>query len=418
MFRRRSRVTEHEAAAPPPAGRYVEEQVVTPPPKRPLLWPWLLLLLALVLGGIAAAYLLTRDNDQAAKPRVPDVVGLSTEAAIAKLGERGYPAIVQGRVSPGANPGTVVSQSPEPGTRLDRSRQVTIFVARAPSQVDVPNVVGLPVTQAFVRLQAAKLKGRPVEVAASQPKGQVVKQAPPAGALVKKGSTVVLTVSKGPRLVVVPNVVGQTEATATATLTRLGFRLSISRVPPAQPRGTVLSQQPPAGTRAPKGSVVGLNVSTGSTTTGTTTTGTTTTPRGTVTMPNVVGKGQAAAFDQIERVGLKVDSYPIASSRPRGTVVSQRPSKGTRLPTGSKVRINVSLGAGARPTRIVPDVTGQDERSATRMLIGVGFTVRTVDRETADPSQKGLVQDQRPAPNQSAQAGSQVVIYVARLPSA
>ena len=417
MFRRRRRVTEHEAAAPPPAGRYVEEQVVTPP-KRPLLWPWLLLLLVLVLGGIAAAYLLTRDNDQAAKPRVPDVVGLSTGTAIAKLGQRGYPAIVQGRVSPGAKTGTVVSQTPEPGTKLDRSRQVTIFVARAPSQVDVPNVVGLPVTQAFVRLQAAKLRGRPAEVASSQTKGQVIKQAPPAGALVKKGSTVVLTVSKGPRLVVVPNVVGQTEATATATLTRLNFRLRISRVPSAQPKGTVLAQQPPAGTRAQKGSVVGLNVSTGSTTTGTTTTGTTTTPRGTVSMPNVVGKGQAAAFDQIERVGLKADSYPIPSSRPRGTVVSQRPSKGTRLPTGSKVRINVSLGAGARPTRIVPDVTGQDERSGTRILIGVGFTVMTVDRPTADPSQKGLVQDQRPAPNQSAQAGSQVVIYVARLPSA
>ena len=35
--------------------------------------------------------------------------------------------------------------------------------------------------------------------------------------------------------------------------------------------------------------------------------------------------------------------------------------------TGSKVRINVSLGAGARPTRIVPDVTGQDERLARRI---------------------------------------------------
>ena len=42
----------------------VEEEVAPPPapPPRPLIWPWLLLLLALVIGGLVAAWLLTRDN--------------------------------------------------------------------------------------------------------------------------------------------------------------------------------------------------------------------------------------------------------------------------------------------------------------------------------------------------------------------
>ena len=303
MFRRRRQVTEYDAAPPP----------------RPLVWPWLLLLLALVIGGILAAYFLTRDDgSSASNSRVPGVVGLSTGVAVQKLGQRGYPAIVQGRVSNGARLGTVLSQTPSAGTELDRGAQVTIAVARGPSTVDVPNVVGLSAAQALVRLQAAGLKGRNVLIQSVQPKGRVIRQAPPGGSQAKKGSTVALTISKGSKPVTVPPVVGLTEAAATATLSRLGFRLSVSRISSPKPKGTVVSQEPAAGTRAQKGSVVGLNVSTGpSTTTGPTATG--------VVVPKVVGLSQSAAFARIERVGLKPNSFPVASSRPTGTVVSQAP---------------------------------------------------------------------------------------------
>ena len=170
MFRRRRQVTQETAA-------------LSPPPRRPLLWPWLVLLLALVITGIAAAYLLSRDDGTAgAKPRVPAVVGLSTAAATEKLAERGYSVIVRGRVSSGARLGTVLSESPSPGTELDRGGQVTIVVARGPSTVAVPNVVGLSVDQAVVRLRSAGLKSRTVEVASAQPKDRVIRQAPPAAA--------------------------------------------------------------------------------------------------------------------------------------------------------------------------------------------------------------------------------------------
>jgi hypothetical protein len=111
MFRRRRQVTQETAA-------------LDLPPRRPLLWPWLVLLLALIVTGIAAAYLLSRDDGSAsAKPRVPAVVGLSTAAATEKLAQRGYAAIVRGRLSSGARLGTALSQSPAPGTELDRGGQ-------------------------------------------------------------------------------------------------------------------------------------------------------------------------------------------------------------------------------------------------------------------------------------------------------
>jgi beta-lactam-binding protein with PASTA domain len=404
MFRRRRRVTEQETA---PQGQYVQEEVVTRPPRRPLLWPWLLLLLALVIGGIVAAYFLTRDDGNSpSKPRVPDVVGLRTSDAIQNLGQRGYPAIVKGRLSTGTRLGIVLSQAPTAGTGLDRSQQVTIIVARGPSTVEVPNVVGLSAVQALVRLQAANLKGRNVQMQSVQPKGRVIRQAPAGGREAKKDSTVVLTVSKGSKPVTVPPVTGLTEAEATATLSRLGFRLSVSRISSPQPKGIVVSQEPVTGSRAQKGSIVGLNVSTGPSTTGST--------AGFLLVPKVAGLSQRNALARLERLLLKVDSFPVASSRPRGTVVSQQPLGGTRAAPGSGVRLEVSLGPGQRPQRAVPDTVDQDERAARRALVNAGFTVQTVDQPATDQSHEGVVQQQNPAGGDRALAGSQVVIYVGR----
>jgi len=380
---------------------------VTPPPRRPLLWPWLLLLLALVITGIAGAYLLTRDDgSSAATTRVPDVVGLSTTAATERLAQRGYSAIVEGRVSSDAQLGTVLSQSPPAGTELDRGGQVTIVVARGPSTVDVPNVVGLPVDQALVRLQSANLKGRTVKLASTQPKDRVIRQAPPGGSQAKKDSTVVLTVSKGPSLATIPSVRGLTEASATATLSRLGFRLSVSRVTSTQPKGIVISQAPPPGTKAPKGSIVGINISSGSNP-----------ATGGVVVPKVVGLGQSVAVDRIEKAGLRVNSFPVASNRRQGTVVSQLPAGGAQVPVRSIVRLEVSLGPGPRPQRAVPDVLGQAEAEARRALVQAGFTVQTVDQPTSDAGENGFVVKQKPNGGQQAAVGTQIVIYVGRLPS-
>jgi beta-lactam-binding protein with PASTA domain len=313
---------------------------------------------------------------------------------------------VKGRVSTGTRLGTVLSQAPTAGTELDRSQQVTIIVARGPSTVEVPNVVGLSAVQALVRLQAANLKGRNVELQSVQPKGRVIRQAPAGGREAKKDSTVVLTVSKGSKPVAVPTVTGLTEALATAKLSGLGFRVSVSRISSTQPKGIVVSQQPVAGSRAQKGSIVGLNVSIGPSTT--------TSPTPGVVVPKVVGLSQREALSRIESAGFEVDSSPAASSRPRGTVVAQQPAGGTRAAPRSRVRLQVSLGPGQRPQRTVPDTIDQDESAARRALVNAGFTVRTVDQPATDQSHEGVVQNQNPAGGDRAPAGSQVVIYVGR----
>lgn len=385
--------------------RQVTREETPPDPRRgPVLWPWLLLLLVLVAGLIAAAVLLT-GNDS--KPRVPDVVGMNTPAAVRDLGQRGYAADVRSRTVAGTEAGKVLSQEPEAGTKLARGNRVTLVAGRGALVSGVPDVVGLPVDQAFVRLEAAGFKGATRRVASKRRPDTVLAQDPASGTRAQKGTAVLLTISKGGAPVTVPRVVGLTEAAATAELTGSGFRVSVSRVSSTKPSGLVISQKPAEGVKAARGSIVGIDVS-GGPPTSTQTTPTTNTAK----VPRVVGMGQSAAFLRLERAGYRADSFPLASSRPRGLVVSQRPDGGTHAPPRTVVRLSVSLGPGARPLRVVPDVTGKTESAAKRLLVQVGFTVRALQPATDVTSQGDVVVDQKPSAGARVRAGSQVLIYL------
>ena len=81
------------------------------------------------------------------------------------------------------------------------------------------------------------------------------------------------------------------------------------------------------------------------------------------------------------------------------------------------MRINVSLGPEPRERRTIPDVAGQAETDARHALIEAGFTVQSVDQPTSDAAESGIVVKQKPAAGGQALMGSQVVIYVGRLPA-
>ena len=404
--------------------RQVTEETAVPPRRRPpLIWPWLALLLLVVAALIAAAILLTRDDDT---PHVPNVVGQSTAQAVGELGDHGYSADVQTTIRPSAQPGKVVSQAPEAGTKLDKGSRVTIVSARGKVTVGVPAVVGLSVPNAFARLQAAGLKGKTRAVGSGRTKDTVLAQSPAAEGRADKGSFVVLTISKGsPNTVTVPRVVGLTEAQATAKLDPLGFGTRVTRIPSTKTAGLVISQVPAQGTKAKRGSVVGLNVSDGPPTT--------TNydhhdqhhdhhhdddhpaePVGSK-VPKVVGMGQAQAMARLQAAGFRVDSYPVASSRPRGLVITQRPPAGARVPAKSLIRINVSLGPGreaasSRPGRGRQDRGAGEAGARTCRLHGADGLAG--DRDLGSRRAGTVVVDQKPAAGDRKPAGAQVLIYL------
>jgi serine/threonine-protein kinase len=87
----------------------------------------------------------------------PDVKGLSSADAQARVVDGGFTPMIETRVQGGVA-GTVVEQDPSPGEALARGGTVTIFVTKGARQVTVPDVKGMPVDQARQVLRQARLE--------------------------------------------------------------------------------------------------------------------------------------------------------------------------------------------------------------------------------------------------------------------
>src|SRR3954447_26657429 len=250
-----------------PPDTVVEEELAPPPPPepppRPLLWPWLLLLLALVIGGLVAAWLLTRDNGHkgASTVNVPNVVRLNQHVAVQRLRAKGLLAREITRSST-ATAGTVVAQSPQPGADLVRHSVVTLTVA-AVQNAAVPGIVGQREASAVSALRAKGFQVETATVVSDKPSGTVIAQSPPSGSQVAQGSTVTIRVSRG--LVTVPDAVGQSRNDALAAVRGAGLKPKAFLVPSSQPKGQVVAPKPQGGKPLPGGSTVRLNISSGST---------------------------------------------------------------------------------------------------------------------------------------------------------
>jgi beta-lactam-binding protein with PASTA domain len=213
---------------------------------------------------------------------MPKVVGETEAKALAKLRAAGLQPSTQSQPSAKVAQGVVISTNPTAGIELQVNSGVTVTVSSGPQQVKVPEVTGSTQAEAKAALTAVGLKVGSVtqQAAQGQPAGTVLSQSPQAGTALQTGQAVNLTVAQAPKETAVPEVVGQNEAQAAATLGRAGFNpKSVSRAVsnPAQV-GVVLKQSPAGGHQAPNGATVTIAVGVlEATTTGTSTT-TTTTP--------------------------------------------------------------------------------------------------------------------------------------------
>jgi beta-lactam-binding protein with PASTA domain len=197
---------------------------------------------------------------------VPNVVGQGRDAAQQTLEEAGFGVTSQERESTFEQEGRVIGQAPQGGTQEEVGSTVTITVGSGPSTVQVPDLYGVTPDQAAGILEESDLVlgGQTESPSDEVAEGQIIEQQPAAGAAVEPGSEVSVTVSSGPELRTVPNVVGQSPEQAQAELWNAYFASTVVTVQSDEPEGTVVSTDPPAGTRANwRAITVTVNVSAG-----------------------------------------------------------------------------------------------------------------------------------------------------------
>ena len=309
-------------------GRYYEYDA---PPRRRSVWPWLLALLLLAGALVGGWYVYESIQEQLSATEavtVPDVEGIREELAVQQIRDAGLEPNVRRQPNADVPRGIVASQDPEPPQRADRGTFVTIVVSSGKPKVAVPDVVGDDRDDAVVELRDAGLTPNVVEVNSPEDPGTVLATAPKAGDVVVQGTSVRVNVSKGPRPIEVPNVIGQAFESAESTLLGAGFAVDRADVEDSADPGIVVGQDPPAGSEQGRGSTVTLQVSQGPST---------------LAIPDVTSQDVAQARQTLRDLGfrVRVQEEDTEDESLDGLVISQDPPGGTELEPNSVVTLIV-----------------------------------------------------------------------------
>jgi serine/threonine-protein kinase len=264
-------ITASHEPVPPPAGP-------PPPPSggRPPrfladdVWPWLAALGIVVVAGLLVWIFVLRDDGNKGKV-VPAVVGMQQQQAIAKLTGEGFS--VNAIFGPADKPqGIVVSQIPGGGSRVGKSQKVTLHISN-----------GRSITQTTT----ATTTTTPTQT-----------------------TTTTATTTQAQQ-VAVPDVSGQDMKSATGQIEAAGFAAETDPVTDSATQGSVIQQNPAAGTQAPAGSIVRLSVAVGSN-------------RPQTNVPNVVGQKASAARASL--VGAKLTVKTVYKKGKIGIVLAETPT--------------------------------------------------------------------------------------------
>jgi len=201
--------------------------------------------------------------------------------------------------------------------------------------------------------------------------------------------------------VVVPQVVGRTEADAIRELANAGLQARSEQVnDDTAEAGKVFATDPSQGTKLKKNAVVTIKVSLGAQP---------------VPVPDVRNRKVDVAQDTLAGKGFQVEVVSQADDKvPVDTVISQDPAANANAPKGSKVKLTVSSGREQVP---VPNVANREQADAANVLGQAGFTT-AVRLEASDTVPTGRVIRTDPAPPTPLPKGSTVTLVVSSGPAA
>jgi eukaryotic-like serine/threonine-protein kinase len=243
-------------ARPQPAPRFTRKSV-----RR-----WAIAVAALTVLTVIVAYAINALSGPTHPVQVPAVKGLLSADATVTLQNKGFKISTQQQPNNTVAPEHVIDTNPHAGDAVEQGSVVTMTVSTGPEQRTVPDVSNLSFADAAAKLQAAgfgKFKQVPTPSSREQ-NGRVLGTDPKANTSTPVTFEISVLVGTGPASVDIPDVVGQTEDQAKATLTAAGFTNVIS-VPTdsLKQAGTVIGTSPPAGQSTPKDQVIQIQVSKG-----------------------------------------------------------------------------------------------------------------------------------------------------------
>jgi len=156
--------------------------------------------------------------------------------------------------------GLVIRTEPAAGATVPKGTSVILYVSAGVEQVKVPDVTGETIANATAELESIGLKVKTTEsFSDTVAKGSVISQSPDANVVLEAGSTVTLEISKGPEIIIVPDVRTMNEADAKKALADAGLDSKVVYVS-SPDDGVVINQFPIPGSSASRGDLVEIEV--------------------------------------------------------------------------------------------------------------------------------------------------------------
>ena len=192
---------------------------------------------------------------------VPNVVGKGQDEASRTLTDAGLAlGAVTDAYSEDVPPGQVISQSVAAGTSMAHDSTVDVVLSKGREPRTVPTLTGKGASAAKSSIEALGLVASPTEAYSDTvPEGQVISQQTREGSTVYRGDSVSYTVSKGPEMVTVPDVVGLQRQEARNKLEGAGLTVQEDLILGGF-FNTVRSSNPAGGSKVKKGSTVTISV--------------------------------------------------------------------------------------------------------------------------------------------------------------
>ncbi len=192
----------------------------------------------------------------------------------------------------------------------------------------------------------------------------------------------------------VGNYVGETDAQAEQQAVNDGLRTQIFHsTSDTVPLAHVIRQNPAPGTKVAKSSVVELFISNGLPTLG---------------LRDVRGFSALDAESILEDDKFRVRLMPKYDNAPKGSVIDERPSAGSRVREGSSITLIVSNGP--EPT-LLPNFVGMPVDRAQSIAARLGITLDTAQQVVIPGEPSNTIASQDPPPGQSIARGA--VVHVA-----
>lgn len=206
--------------------------------------------------------------------KLESFVGMSYDELLSS-NKYNYEFIPQQEKTDEAEPGIILSQSPEAGTKVIEGTQVKLVIAASMDDITVPNVYNLDEEKAKKALMNEGLNNFTITTVSSETveEGLVVYTAPKASDVVSSDTQITIYISSGPTTVTVqeltvPDVSGLTQEGARAFLEKTGFKnVSFVTKDSELAKGVVISQTPSEGSKAKPDDSIKVVISSGVTTT-------------------------------------------------------------------------------------------------------------------------------------------------------